>query len=52
MKEKKRKRIIADIPVDVHKALKMHAAMRYISMQKYVAQAIIEKVATDNTYLR
>jgi hypothetical protein len=46
----KMKRLIADIPEDLHKELKTLAAVRNITIRKYVIRAIVEKIAHDTKH--
>lgn len=44
------KRLVADIPEKVHQELKVQAAIRKITMRKYVLRAILEKLNYDTKH--
>jgi len=47
MKVNKTKRLVADVDIELHAALKAQCAYRNMSLQQYMIAAIIEKMARD-----
>lgn len=47
---KKSKRLVADIPEELHKEIKIQAMLRNITVRKYVMRAIIEKLNYDTQH--
>ncbi len=45
--DKKRKQIIFDIPEDIHKQIKILAAMRNITMSRWMQKAINERIQKE-----
>ncbi len=43
------KRLIVDIPMDMHIEVKKRAAIRGISIKKYVLKAIIERIKKERS---
>jgi len=48
--EKKRKQIIFDVSEDIHKQIKIFAAMRNITMNRWMQKAINERIAKETKY--
>jgi len=46
----KKKYLLIEIPIKLHKRLKIAAAERCITMRKYVLQSIIQKIHKDDEY--
>lgn len=46
------KRVVADIPTMIHSQMKAHAAMRNISIRKFILQAVLEKISREREYLK
>lgn len=44
------KRLIADIPEDLHNQVKAQAAFKNMSLTRYIMQALFEKLAKDKQY--
>lgn len=49
--KKTKKRLIADIPMELHNDLKMLAAIRNISITTYILRIIIPQVIKDKSVL-
>lgn len=45
------KRVVCDIPIELHCKLKAQAALRNIPMQTYIRQAILNLITEDQKYL-
>jgi len=48
--EKKRKQIIFDVTEDIHRQIKIFAAMRNITMNRWMQKAINERIAKETKY--
>jgi predicted HicB family RNase H-like nuclease len=44
------KRLVMDIPKELHSKIKSEAAIRNISMKEYVKRALAEKLSRDEKY--
>lgn len=47
---KKRKQIIFDINEDIHRQIKIFAAMRNITMNRWIQKAITERIKKETQY--
>jgi predicted HicB family RNase H-like nuclease len=45
-----KKRLVAEIPPEIHKEIKIQAAFGNMTMRKWVIRAIIEKIQRDKKY--
>lgn len=45
------KRIIFNVPEELHKLIKERADLKYITITKWVLQAVLEKIAIENKYI-
>lgn len=50
MDEKKRKQIIFDVSEEVHRQIKIFAAMRNITMNRWMQKAINERIEKEIKY--
>jgi predicted HicB family RNase H-like nuclease len=54
MEEKKKrstpKRLILNIPEEIHEEIRQRANFRYMSITKYVLRALIEKIAVEQQF--
>ena len=51
-KNKETKRLIAEIPLTLHKEVSIQGILRGISIKEYVLQAILEKIARDESFIK
>lgn len=47
---KKLKRLIAEIPEDLHRDIKMRATLMNITIKQYIIQSIVEKIQKERQY--
>jgi len=50
MSQKHIKRLIAEIPLEIHNEIKKKAIFHNISLRKWVLQAIMEKITKEEQY--
>lgn len=48
--KKGEKRVIADIPEDIHEKMRVNAAKRNIPIKQYVLEALVEKMIREKQY--
>lgn len=46
----KKKRLVADIPLELHNEVKKQAMFINITLRKWIVRAIIEKIQRDKKY--
>jgi predicted HicB family RNase H-like nuclease len=44
------KRMITEIPHEIHHEIKLHALLKNMTIRQYVMQAVIEKIRKDREY--
>lgn len=44
------KRLLIDIPIDLHKEIKVRAAVKNITLKVWVLRAIFEAIKTEKSY--